>query len=122
MRFASKSCGFEGRHVLKKRNLPSIACRWNQGFLRASIQLRTPALFERRGFLRLKRGGLFSMRLLRLLEMSVISVACMPNREGSECHRDDKRKSAIQKAYFNGLRPAVFRAGLQKDHGLGDCP
>ena len=25
------------------------------------------------------------MRLLRLLEMSVISVACMPNREGSEC-------------------------------------
>ena len=62
------------------------------------------------------------MRLLRLLEMSVIIVACMPNREGSECHRDDKRKSAIQKAYFNGLRPAVFRAGLQKDHGLGDCP
>lgn len=54
--------------------------------------------------------------------MSVISVACMPNREGSECHRDDKRKSAIQKEYFNGLRPAVFRAGLQKDHGLGDCP
>ena len=99
-----------------------MACRWNQGVLRASIQLRTPALFERRGFLRLKRGGLFSMRLLRLLEMSVISVACMPNREGSECHRDDKRKSAIQKAYFNGLRPAVFRAGLQKDHGLGDCP
>ena len=58
------------------------------------------------------------MRLLRLLEMSVIIVACMPNREGSECHRDDKRKPAVQEADSDGLRPAVSRAGLQKDDGL----